>query len=379
MSGIRVLVIDDSVLARKFLREAVCSSPDVAAVDTAPTGKVGLLKLRAERFDVVVLDIDMPEMDGLQVLDEIRRADRDLPVIMLSGLDRRGATLTVDALSRGANDFISKPSGFGSVDETIAFVEQTLVPRILLFGGKHARGEAPPPRPPAAPPSGPAPGTTAKPDRGPRLAAPHRVDLVVIGASTGGPNALETVLSPLPADLPVPVLVVQHMPAYFTKLFAERLAEKCRLPVSEAESGMAARRGIYVAPGDRHMVVRRGGDGPALFLNRDEPVNSCRPAVDVLFRSAAAMLGGRVLAVILTGMGQDGMEGCRLLRDAGASVIVQNEATSVVWGMPGAVAKAGLADEILPLDLIPSVIARRVRGGEPASPRDPSAASPFTR
>lgn len=356
MAGLRVLVVDDSALARKFLREAILSSAEVGEVETAPDGRLALVKLRAKRPDIVVLDLVMPGMNGLEVLDEIRRADRDLPVILLSGADVPAASITLEALARGANDFIAKPAGFGTVEETISFVETVVLAKILHLCG---RGGIPERADGGSAGAGPTTGVDAGVHR--RFAA--RCDLVVVGVSTGGPNALEAALAPLPADLPVPLLVVQHMPAEFTRLLADRLREKCRLPAVEASDGSIVERGIHLAPGDFHMTVRKEGGRAVIALQRDPPVNSCRPSVDVLFRSAAASYAASTLAVVLTGMGQDGLEGVRAIRNAGGSAVVQDRASSVVWGMPGAVAQAGLADEVVPLSAVAATITRRLRVG----------------
>jgi two-component system chemotaxis response regulator CheB len=243
----------------------------------------------------------------------------------------------------------------GSVAAAIERVREELVPKIKAFCPHLA---VQPPSPVAVSPVRP----VARPAP-PRL-PPSRIELVAIGASTGGPNALAAVLPALPADFPVPIVIVQHMPPVFTRSMADRLNAQAAIGVSEATAGESLQAGhAYVAPGDFHMTLGRDAVGAKLRLHQGPPENSCRPAVDVLFRSVAESFGGRVLAVILTGMGKDGLNGCQNLRDAGAQILAQDEATSVVWGMPGFVARSGLADQVLPLDRMASEITRRARLG----------------
>jgi len=262
-------------------------------------------------------------------------------VIMFSTLTERGTAATLDALERGASDYVTKPANVGSVTASMEAVRAQLVPRILALSGRPTGPTLPPP---------------------PRRATEtgSRVDVLAIGASTGGPDALSTVLSALPASLPVPVLVVQHMPPVFTRQFAERLDRRCALRVREATAGEPLRAGeVLVAPGDHHLRLRRTASGVVTTLDQGAPENYCRPSVDVLFRSAAEVYGGHVLGVVLTGMGADGARGSAELAEAGAAVFVQDEASSVVWGMPGSVVAAGAASRVLPLaEVAPAVRAR---------------------
>jgi two-component system chemotaxis response regulator CheB len=270
---------------------------------------------------------------------------------MFSTLTERGATATLDALSAGANDYVTKPANVGSVSQSMESVRQQLIPKIKALLGRpitpgpaRAAAPVPPPRP-AAPRTGP-----AKP-----------AAVLVIGSSTGGPEALARVIPALPATLPVPVLVVQHMPPVFTRQFAQRLDRLSALRVVEAADGTPLLPGtVHLAPGDYHLVLRGTARGLATALNQAPPENFCRPAVDPLFRSAVEAFDGAVLAVVLTGMGSDGRAGAADIRAAGGHVVVQDQATSVVWGMPGAIATAGLADEILPLDRIAETIVRSI-------------------
>lgn len=324
----RVLVVDDSVVSRRMLSDAIAASPDLEVAAIAANGKIALSKLEQVHPDLVVLDVEMPELDGLATLRELRPRHPKLPVIMYSSLTTRGAQTTLDALTLGANDYAPKPDS-GDPRPAQKQIEEDLLPKIRALLGIRPRLATAD----LIPPPTPLISTVTAPE------------LVVIGASTGGPNALAELLPQLPAQFPVPVLIVQHMPPVFTGLLAERLAARTRLPVSEVTApGPALPGRIYVAPGDRHLEVSRGKHGPQLLLSDGPPENSCRPAVDVLFRSAAAEYGAAVLAVVLTGMGRDGLLGARELHRRGAKILVQDEASSIVWGMPGYIAEAGLAE-----------------------------------
>jgi two-component system chemotaxis response regulator CheB len=296
-------------------------------------------------------------MNGLEALVEIRKTHPKLPVIMFSTLTERGAATTIDALSLGASDYVTKPANVGSVAASIQQVRDQLIPKIKALC---ARSVTPPTTAPVSAPRRLAGVATD-------LAPGMRIDAVAIGVSTGGPNALSTLFPKLPADLPVPVLVVQHMPPMFTRLLAERLAAQSAFPVREAESGEVIAPGAaWIAPGDHHMEVQREGTALRLRIHQGPHENSCRPAVDPLFRSVAHVFGAHALAIVLTGMGEDGLRGCQTIRDAGGQILAQDEASSVVWGMPGAVAGAGLADRVLPLDHMATEIQRRLRFGRSA-------------
>jgi two-component system chemotaxis response regulator CheB len=391
---ISVLVVDDSVVVRRLITDALGDDPEIRVVGTAPNGKVALTKIEQLRPDLVTLDIEMPIMDGLQTMRAIRQQYARLPVIMFSTLTAAGATATLDALSAGASDYVTKPANVGSVAESIRSVREQIIPRIHALCGGRSRGPlaptrpGPPPgrplpgaghpsapplarpggsalpgavRPPNVPPGGPA---TAPVRTAPRIGG---IDVVAVGCSTGGPDALTSVVRALPASLPVPVVVVQHMPPVFTKMFADRLDRTAALSVVEATGDMVVRPGtVYIAPGDFHLEVVRRGTEVVTKLNTGPPENFCRPAVDVLFRSVARTYGGSTLAVILTGMGQDGKRGAEQLRAAGAEIVAQDEATSVVWGMPGAVTQAGIAHSVLPLGEIANHLISRTAGGRGA-------------
>ncbi|MFC3992122.1 protein-glutamate methylesterase/protein-glutamine glutaminase [Actinoplanes siamensis] len=379
---ISVLVVDDSVVVRRLIVDALGEAPGIQVVGTAANGLLAQAKIDQLKPDVVTMDIEMPEMNGIEAVRELRKRHAVLPVIMFSTLSAAGASATLEALSAGATDYVTKPSNVGSVKESIAAVREQLVPKIQALGGRR--------RPPAAaPPGGQVPAAGARPGALParpglppasaarpatvgpapvrpatRRGTQGRIDILAIGSSTGGPDALTKVLLGLPADLPVPVVITQHMPPVFTKMFAERLDRSTPLRVVEAGDGMELAAGtVYIAPGDRHLIFNRRGTATLTQLSNAPQENSCRPAVDVMFRSVAALYGGTAFAAVLTGMGQDGRGGAKVLRDAGAEILAQDEASSVVWGMPGAVAGAGLADEILPLDRIAGALLNRVRVG----------------
>jgi Chemotaxis response regulator containing a CheY-like receiver domain and a methylesterase domain len=340
----RVLLADDAVVARKLLSQAIEGDAELEVAATAANGCIALNKFAACKPDIVLLDMEMPEMDGLETVRELRKIDAHVPIIMFSSLTQSGASLTLEALALGATDYVSKPSNM-DVASTLQAITRDLIPRIRALC--HL---------PVAPPNPPA---ERKPLALPQVRLSLHVQIVVIGVSTGGPDALARLLPTLPARLPVPVLIVQHMPAVFTPMLAARLNSKCALPVEECVSGVpVALSRAVIAPGDFHMVVQKEDGRARLRTHQGPRENSCRPSVDVLFRSVAAVYGGRALAIVLTGMGQDGLQGCEILRAQGSRVYVQDEASSVVWGMPGAVAEAGLADKILPLDRIGEEIVR---------------------
>jgi two-component system chemotaxis response regulator CheB len=387
VTKISVLVVDDSVVIRRLVTSVLSEDPSIEVVGSAASGRLALAKIVQLRPDIVTLDVEMPDMDGLEALAEIRRTNPRLPVIMFSTVTERGAAATLDALTLGANDYVTKPTAVGSVNEAMESVRHQLLPKIKALVGRAAgarqigaavpgRTQPAPSRPStrAARPTEPGPATplpVAAPSAAPvvarRAGPPSRVELVAIGLSTGGPDALSELLPKLPANLPVPVVIVQHMPAVFTRLFAERLTAKCSVPVHEAAHGDLVLPGhVYIAPGDYHMTLVREGDTVRVATNQEPPDNWCRPSVNVLFRSVAAVYGGSTLAVVLTGMGQDGLRGCEQLRATGAQILAQDEATSVVWGMPGIVATTGLADRVLPLTEVAPEIIRLVAAGRPA-------------
>ncbi len=357
MPKIRVLVVDDAVVMRKLISEALTRDPGIEVVGVAANGRIALQKIPMVNPDLITLDVEMPEMDGLETLRELRKTYPKLPVIMFSTLTSRGAATTLDALAAGATDYLAKPSNVGNVAECIDRLQHDLMTKIKI----HCRlnGEDTSLRP--------AKNTVIAPlvfsNHRPNTAA---AEVVCIGTSTGGPNALAEVFKTFPANFHLPILIVQHMPPVFTAMLAERLNTHGSVKFHEGAEGQLVEPGhAYIAPGGRHMTVQRVGLTNVLHLNDEPPENSCRPAVDVLFRSAVSVYGGKILGVIMTGMGKDGLRGCELIRERGGQIVVQDEASSVVWGMPGYVAQAGFADKIVPLNQIAGEITRRTQSSRP--------------
>jgi two-component system, chemotaxis family, protein-glutamate methylesterase/glutaminase len=446
VAPVRILVVDDSVVIRKLLTTTLGDVPGLEVVATAATGKIALAKIAQCNPDIVILDVEMPEMDGIETLKRIRKTAAQLPVIMFSTRTERGAVATIEALTSGASDYVAKPSNVGNVVTAMTRVREELVPKIVALTSRRAAAASAPaaattassqaslasvPAPAAATaPTTPIPAFAQRPrpasqspvpiaqrprpasqspvpiaqrprpasqspvpiaqrprpasqsptvarttalmpvlSEGPirlhRAVGPRpRVEIVAIGASTGGPNALAVMLGQLPAEFPVPIVVVQHMLAAFTRHFAERLASQCKIKIVEATAGDLLVPGCaYIARGDHHLLVERRGGRAGLMMNQDPLENFCRPAVDVLFRSVARSYGAGALAVVLTGMGHDGLGGCGAIRDAGGDVIVQDEDSSVVWGMPGFIARAGLASQIVALDQLGGELRRRICPG----------------
>jgi two-component system, chemotaxis family, protein-glutamate methylesterase/glutaminase len=356
MAKFRVLVVDDAVVFRRLVSEELSADPAIEVVGTAANGLIALAKLPQLNPDLVILDVEMPEMDGLTALKELRKTYPKLPVIMFSALTERGATATLDALALGATDYFTKPTTVGGLDASLQVIREQLVPEIKALCAAAAMAAKAPEVGPRRPSGLSVAGISAQPQ------ADRSIEVVIIGASTGGPNALAEIFTRLPAAFPVPILIVQHMPPMFTRLLAERLTAKSAIRVQEASSGVIPVPGqAWIAPGDFHMIAVRDGTNCRLLVHQDPPENSCRPAADPLFRSAAVTYRSRCLAVVLTGMGQDGLRGCEAVREAGGQVLVQDEASSVVWGMPGYVARAGLADRVMPLSLMADEIVSRVR------------------
>jgi two-component system chemotaxis response regulator CheB len=372
--GLRVLIVDDTVVYRRILSEVVESMGDAVLVGTAPHGRLALAKLEQTPADLVLLDVEMPEMNGLDALKEIRRLHPDTSVVMISGANLSSAEITMRCLELGALDFLRKPEG-GDAEASRQELKEKLRPlmrhvqtRINLHQGTGSR-IAPVPAPPPKVRFEAFPAHAAQPPRLGRMApAPGRIDVVAIGVSTGGPNALAEVIPRLPADFPVPILLVQHMPPLFTASLAEHLNLKSKVSVREARDGEPVLPGcVFLAPGGRHMVVRRlpdrEGDGSSLIIGlNDNPLeNSCRPSVDVLFRSLAAQYDGNMLAVVMTGMGSDGCEGVRAMKRRGCLCLTQSEASCIVYGMPLSVDEANLSDEQVPLDRLADRITHLVR------------------
>lgn len=345
MPNTRLLIVDDSVIMRKAIQQVVERGPGIEVVGVASNGREAIDLNARLRPDVITMDVEMPVMDGLDALAEIMRT-APTRVLMVSALTTAGADTTLQALAYGAVDFLPKPVGVSGVVQ-IAALKDVLLPKITAAVSANIDAlRAPQFRQPSR--------TTAASTTGIRAG-----QVVLIGASTGGPTALQRVLSSLPASLPAGVLVVQHMPPTFTAQLARRLDGGCELHVKEAEEGDEIRAGtVLLAPGDRHLVLRDGGH---VGLDTEPADAPHRPAVDVLLESAAAYYGADATVVILTGMGRDGCRGSAALKEKGANVIAQDEESSVVYGMPGAVAEAGLVDTQCPLSLVPAMIVRSLR------------------
>jgi two-component system chemotaxis response regulator CheB len=379
---LRILAADDSAVMRGimrtlFLKHAEDRSSDLPRMELCGVARDGVECLEVVRQlcpDVLVLDLEMPRMHGLDVLDRLRGLNPELPVIMCSSYTERGARSTLDALARGASDYVMKPSVQRDFATALHSLSQQLLPRIaaLAKGGTRHEEETT---------SNVDAGSSAQKGRMADVseATNAPIEVVVIGVSTGGPSALEQLLPRLPMDFLVPVMIVQHMPKLFTGVLAERLDKICALRVAEAYDGAVIRPGtIWLAPGDAHMEVgeRRlslgeGDDGSRrrrICLNHQEPLNHCRPSVDYLFHSAARMYGAGTLALVLTGMGSDGLAGARAVHEGGGVVLAQDEATSAVWGMPGRVSEAGIASATLPLPALARELKQRVGAGRATRP-----------
>ncbi len=346
MTRTRVLVVDDSATVRRILRTILEGDPELEVAGVAANGRIALSMLHQSVPDVVTLDIEMPEMDGLATLVKLREEFPQMPVIMFSTLTERAAVATLEALARGATDYVTKPTLLGDAEQAIRSIREQLIPRIKAIRGRAISDIT------RVAPVQSAAGA---------LSANHRIELVAIGTSTGGPNALADVLGNMPGDFPVPMVVVQHMPPTFTRFLAERLSRICQLPVREATGTETLLAGtVWIAPGDRHLAIVRRGPIVQLELLLTPPQNSCRPSVDVLFQSVARTFGKNALGVVMTGMGQDGLRGAGEIVEAGGRIWAQDEPTSVVWGMPGFIVQKGLAARVLPLSMIGPEIARQV-------------------
>lgn len=372
--NLKILVVDDTIFYRTLLTKLLEAIPGTEVIGIASNGELAVKKVALARPDLVLMDVAMPKMDGLQALEKIKEDYPEVDVVMVSGMDSEAAHMTVKALEKGALDFVPKPRT-ESRETATAELKSALIPLIKLARTRansrhaktfHSAGPAEAVKDPLIQPAQPEAVVKNKIAQRKKREIP-RIDLVAVGVSTGGPNTLKKIIPRIGADLPVPILAVQHMPPLFTATLAESLNRMSSIRVKEGEAGQVVENGcMYIAPGGHHMVVRKNGAGRLLLdLADSPPVHHCRPAVDVLFRSIALVSGSNVLTVILTGMGRDGAAGVAAIRRKGGFCLVQDEATSVVWGMPGAVAEAGDADEIHPEEEIAERIMQIVKKGRP--------------
>lgn len=346
MSRVRVLVVDDSVVARRIITEILQSAADVEVAGVAASGSIALQKISQIVPDVVLLDVEMPEMNGIEAVTRIRASWPRLPVIMCSSLTERGADITLRAIAAGASDYVAKPSSLGAAGGLAAFGADLLA-KVRTLGGARVVESGPPP--------------PLKPRAAALRGRREPVSAIAIGSSTGGPNALSAVFASLPHDLGVPILITQHMPPMFTRLLAERLTASTGFSVAEASEGMLVEAGhAYIAPGNYHMTLLRDGTALRVALNQEPPENSCRPAVDVMFRSVARVFGAGTLAAVLTGMGHDGTRGAQHIVEVGGEVIVQDAASCVVASMPNSVAAAVNVDGVYPIERIGTELVSRV-------------------
>jgi two-component system, chemotaxis family, protein-glutamate methylesterase/glutaminase len=368
-SAVRVMVVDDSAVIRGLITRALESDPGVQVVATVSNGQLAISQLSRTDVDVIVLDIEMPVMDGITALPELLKAAPDVKIVMASTLTQRNAQVSIEAMQKGASDYIPKPSSTGEIHGSADF-KRDLIEKVKALGrarrDKRDRNKAAGAPDPKGSPAPRAAGALARPSLlSPTTPVQLRPfgrmppQIVGIGSSTGGPQALFTVLGGLNPAMRLPIVITQHMPATFTTILAEHIGRTSKRPTAEGKDGEAIEQGkIYLAPGDFHMVIETDGARKIVKLNKNPPENFCRPAVDPMFRSLAAAYGASVLGVVLTGMGADGAKGGKVLADAGGSVIAQDEASSVVWGMPGATAQTGVCSAVLPIDKIAGEIAR---------------------
>ncbi len=367
---IKILVVDDTILYRKVIGDILKSETDIEVVGTANNGKIAISRIVSLQPDLLTLDIEMPVCNGLEVLEYLRRNHPQISAIMLSSLTRKGGDMTMKALELGAFDFIPKPEG-GSMAENQAFIKETLIPKVKAYARRHAikrllnkGGSQTAGHKVLSPPK----TTATTPKTAPIKTTPTKrrnltSTIIAIGISTGGPNALTRMLPMLTAPIGVPIVIVQHMPPMFTKSLADSLNNKCSLKVKEAEDGEVLKNDtVYIAPGGKQMkIVANLDDHGKVKVTDDAPENNCKPSADYLFRSVASLYKERVTGVIMTGMGNDGTKGLRLVKRHGSPIIAQDEESCVVYGMPKEAVKAGVVDISVPLDRIAAEIIKTVK------------------
>lgn len=361
---VKVMIVDDALVIRGMLTRILEAEGDISVISSVGDGERALAALKRRPVDVVVLDIEMPVMDGMTALPKITEAYPDVKVIMASTLTQRNAEISLEALQKGAADYIAKPSSSGEIRAADMF-KRELVEKVRALG--RARGPVPNARMRTADGRKLTPVTSGMPRQDSsiklRPAILYRPDIIAIGSSTGGPQALVKVLGAI-GTVAQPIVITQHMPPTFTRILAQHITRAGKMPCFEGEDDLALEAGTtYIAPGNRHMLVKSQGGRKVIKLSDGPQENYCRPSVDPMLRSVVAVYGRKALAVILTGMGSDGAKGCEDVVAAGGQVIAQDEATSVVWGMPGAVAKRELCSAILPLNEVAGCIAKYAHFG----------------
>lgn len=373
-SLIRVLLADDSSIMRRMIAQSLNSHPDFGIIDSAKDGAEVIAFYKSQKPDVILLDVDMPRVSGLDALRAIRELDQTIPVIMFGKNSPESTVERHTAIEAGATDYVCRPPNAGHIDSVLDYLQKQVVSRLLEWGTRSMQNKCQKGSNRAADPEQTLPPDTTGVQKiyidslttstnVPTEKQHDTISAVAIGASTGGPNALADLICQLPANIGVPILIVQHMPPLFTQLLAERLDQRSALRVQEGYDGAIVKPGeVWIAPGDEHMTVVRDGNSVILKTDKNPPENANRPAIDVLFRSMANVYGNHCLAVVLTGMGRDGTAGCRVLKECGAEILVQNEASSIVWGMPGSVVASGLADSVLSLQNIAQTIVKRTIG-----------------
>ena len=356
---IRVMLVDDSPIIRGMNARILDKAPRVEIVASVSNGELAVKRMEQGGVDVVVLDIEMPVMDGLTAIPLLLKQDKNVKILMSSTLTQHGAEVSFRALELGAADFIPKPTNIASVDgrNAVDDYRRDIVEKVNNLGATVLKEKR---RPATVTTAAPVPQPVkAKPELVSRLAP----KVLAFGSSTGGPQALLQVFRNLDGALDCPVFITQHMPPHFTEILAKHIGDVSKMPCREAIDGDVLEAGrIYVAPGDYHMIVKADGLKAVLTLNQDPPENFCRPAVDPMFRSVAECFGKRALCIVLTGMGRDGAAGAKVVADAGGCIIAQDEATSVVWGMPGATYGAGVCDAVLPISEIAPFINKVTKG-----------------
>ncbi len=363
--AVKIMVVDDSAVIRGLIKRMIDPEPDLNVIASAGNGQAAIDRLRRDPVDVIILDIEMPVMDGLTALPKLIEVKPDVKIIMASTLTVENAEISMQALEAGAVDYVPKPTSTSEIGGAGDFQRQLLEKtRAVGRGGAGRR---------AAPTAGAAPSALAKKEPVPIYKAPvvlrdvtatARPEIIAIGSSTGGPQALFKVIGGLKPDMRIPIIITQHMPPTFTTILAQHMAKATNWPCKEAEEGEPLSPGrVYLAPGDYHMVIEQQGIRKVLRLNQNPPENFCRPAVDPMLRSVSAVYGNKALVAILTGMGADGRRGCESIVQAGGTVIAQDEKTSVVWGMPGAAATAGVCSAVLPLNDIAPYIGQFMNRG----------------